>query len=480
MTVPHSPHSYHIFLFPFCSKSTIIPELVDSNWELEVFDWKNKEEQYNQHRYFHNFAENVMFGCVDKKLLKNLDYKIEKDSTFKIDIEKNSKQYSYTLLIENVKLNIYNEFKIGVLAFYLANYETDDFQDILRINDYGRRIYPAYLPLKEAQKKFLAKQITLTLQGIASIVEDYLDPQKQNHSFKDIPNFISHFIGKDITPAIDDRMFVCSFYKNFSLANSLGEFDPILEKYAFQDSDDWYEYIFIDNGGATCKSKLMKPKLLLEATNDRWVEYGTLHGISRYSFVTLTNGFELPMTHLKNLYAEMSILCLAQRSCILSFSKEVTNIYTKDTLNAEGVSDLYRRYIDFRNRLFFREITPQEQGIELFELLQKQMRLDEEMKDLDEQIAELNQFIGNKEQATLTEAVSIYSPVAIIISILAIVGLDKLNQLLEFNSVTFDLNTKMPISTLAIFILYIIIIIISIFVAKPLLDLARKLAKQFK
>ncbi|MCS4516097.1 hypothetical protein JTS93_06950 [Clostridium botulinum] len=37
-------------------------------------------------------------------------------------------------------------------------------EDILRINDYGRRIYPQHIPLDTVRSNFLAKKLSLKLK----------------------------------------------------------------------------------------------------------------------------------------------------------------------------------------------------------------------------------------------------------------------------------------------------------------------------
>jgi Mg2+ and Co2+ transporter CorA len=92
----------------------------------------------------------------------------------------------------------------------------------------------------------------------------------------------------------------------------------------------------------------------------------------------------------------MAELCLVQRACILRFSQEVARISAmnenkKNSLTAR-VSNLYKQYIRFVNRVYFREVTAQEQGIELYSMLQEHMKIEQNVKDLDNEISELHQY----------------------------------------------------------------------------------------
>jgi hypothetical protein len=236
-------------------------------------------------------------------------------------------------------------------------------------------------------------------------------------------------------------MYVCCNYNNQNLVCELNKYEK--DNYSYLNDDFWYQYVFIDNDGPSCKSKTMAPKLIDEATNSRWIDFeingncnGTLYGISRYSFVILGSDFSI--SHLQNIYSEMVILCLAQRACILKFSENATEI-SKGKITSEGVTILYKKYIEFRNRLFFREITAQDQGIEFYDLIQKQMRLAKEMKDLDEDLSELNQFIKTEDQARLTEIATKFLPATLVTAALALIS--DLHPIFTWsNKVPWELN----------------------------------------
>lgn len=58
------------------------------------------------------------------------------------------------------------------------------------------------------------------------------------------------------------------------------------------------------------------------------------------------------------------------------------------------VSSLYQDYIVFINRFYFKEVTAQDQGIELYDMLQKNLRLESMVRDLDGDIQELHQYVS--------------------------------------------------------------------------------------
>jgi len=136
----------------------------------------------------------------------------------------------------------------------------------------------------------------------------------------------------------------------------------------------------------------------------RWVGLDTLFGISRYSLVMLTADFTslegdkvtYLVRHLQSMYYKMAELCLLQRATILSFSNEVTAvadlINKKDIDVIDRIKSLYEHYLLFVNKIYFREITAQEQGIEMYDMMQSAMRIPQEVKGLDYEIDEINRF----------------------------------------------------------------------------------------
>ncbi len=238
----------------------------------------------------------------------------------------------------------------------------------------------------------------------------------------------------NICPVLDDRMHVVCWYGNTTLVNTLNQIEngrdidigeyslkdnrERKKYYSFETSDWWYSYIFIDTSPMHT-DKFVKQNLLKEQTYTRWVTYGTLYGISRFSFVMLTSDFSdlekysssFLVRHLQTIYYKMAELCLLQRATVLSFSEEVTHVSNlidaKEDLDKieKKIEELYKFYIMFVNKIYFREITAQEQGIEIYEMLQKIMRIPGDVKNLDSEIDELNRFASIIAEKTETKAI---------------------------------------------------------------------------
>ena len=228
---------------------------------------------------------------------------------------------------------------------------------------------------------------------------------------------------------IDDRMFVMCWYGNSELA------DKVANEWYNEDCKDikdfWYEFLFVDAAGKSIANKQMQEKLIKNATYLRWQELGTLYGISRYSFVNLTSSEEtLTKLHanylienFKSVYYQMVVLVLAVRASILRFSDEITAIsdLEPDERLYERVTNLYKNYLRFVNKLYFREITPQDQGIELYDMFQKLLKLERDVKDLDNEIKTLSEYVymiqekeGNEEMGKLTKIATYLLPPSLV------------------------------------------------------------------
>jgi hypothetical protein len=100
---------------------------------------------------------------------------------------------------------------------------------------------------------------------------------------------------------------------------------------------------------------------------------------------------------------------LAQRASIITFFRRVADISKSiderdednDDVSQErrqreyivkDIRKLNRDFLGFKNRLWFNEITPQEQGIEMYDMAMKNMGLEKQMEELKDEIKELYEY----------------------------------------------------------------------------------------
>ena len=442
----HTLHSCHIFLFPFewtpprSDSNTLLEKQTDLRpiragmaaepgaWELRT-PWTAPASlaQYNEANYFYDFVRPVLYGDPNGRFQLHYRRLQARGSEYVIYPSNGG---PYRLEVDDIGLSFYNT-GVGVLSIHCYNRSHPDPEDILRINQYGRRLYPPFLGtdpaltgeqrffedtdwaagLDRAQNTELAQALVLEKAGVPWITEDF-SRWRQKPRLDGLPGLLEQLLPQRLsariqfTPVLDDRMFVLCWYGNDDLANST---ETRRYAHASPDRDWWYKFIFVDTATKTCQDERMTRRLLRDHTNLRWGNYGTLYGVSRYSFVCLTptlpallrNNAAFVVSHVQTVYFKLAELALVQRACVLRFSDEVTaigNLEPGDRRLSARAASLSKQFIRFINKIYFREVTAQEQGIELYDLLQTHMRNESQVKDLDREIQELHQYVSAQEE----------------------------------------------------------------------------------
>ncbi len=447
--------SYHNFMFPFRFDKIIEPindkhefyknktfddrviidnklkkNLETNKWKYQKFEVKNGQD-YNELVYFHDFVKDTLFNIKDfdekdKASSYYFEKELKENATFEIKIKEKK---HYILKLEGVSLRLFDT-GVGILSFEVENYDYKELDDILKINEYGRRIYPQFLEydfdVAKTKEAFLADSIKV------NGVEDNFS-QKYNNI--EIAKYILKILGEKsfttnkiqvgsnyIQPIIDDRMFVLSWYGNNSCSS-------MLKGRKWIENDSWYKYVFIDGNDKMIQDSVMQEELIKQATYSRWNEYGTLYGISRYSFTCLSDegfGKDVILPHMKTLYFQMVTLLLAQRASLLRFSDEITAISDigVDEPSADKISSLYKNYLRFVNKLYFKEITAQDQGIELYDKAIGILNIKRDVDDLTREIATLNSYAfveqereEKEEMKKLTQIATYFLPATLIAGI---------------------------------------------------------------
>ncbi len=437
-------YSFHTFMFPFRWKIADLDnrpfsEQIDlnsiqyaqsPNWDrISTSPTNDKETDnlYNERNYFYEFVHPALYDDgTDSTLIRHFERrepKHDKEVTYRIICGKDHTEY--ILDVQSINLNLYSS-GVGVLSIYLYNNRYPNIQDILSINQYGRRVFPAFINDVNIRTE-LAHNIGFEgLNGVYT--EDfskYTNTVKSNTPASFIPKMV-HEVAENIElqPVIDDRMFVLCWYKNDEMTK---EFETDYN-YFIHNNEDWYKFIFIDKyDSLSCKNERMRHDLIDKATYERWQENCSLYGVSRYSMVFLTNTatdifapFLFP--YFETEYARMAELVLMQRATVLRFSSEVTKISKLAIQKGFGtrVSSLYKEYIHFENQIYFREISAQDQGIEMYQKLFDAMNLREQVEKLDDEIEELYNYFTlredrrtNRTMSLLTWITTIFLPVTV-------------------------------------------------------------------
>lgn len=429
--------SCHLFYFPFVWNGEADFGKLEKagKWE-RVKLIGDSVEKYDERNYFYKFVNEKLYDsgerlCNGSKISQVHHYRRVVDENARYIIE--AKGAVYDLKINSIEVKLYTT-GVGLIVYNLENdsnlLQSPD--DILNINQFGRRVFPPFYNdiLNSDNRDEIAKSITITGLEKADIREDfngYKDSPKCWYAGKIVSELLNDLLnGIEYEPVTDDRMFVMSWYKNTTLVHNA------VKNYS-SDNYFWYRYLYIDKESPMCQDEEMRDSLIREHTYRRFANWGSLYGITRYSMVMLAE--QSPYSYLfdtfTSIYARMVELVLMQRASVLMFSKEVNEINNahpaKDISKlAEKTAELTRKYINFKNQFYFKEVTAQEQGIELYDMLQQSLRLDIMVKDLDDDIQELYQYSAmleeresNKAAAELNVILGTFTPAAFLLSVLA-------------------------------------------------------------
>ena len=433
-------YSYHIFYFPFRwsmkgNSRKNFSEQVDlsqipisscSRWERMQLDTSAPMdgdvaggqteacELFAERQYFYDFVHPVLYDIKGETdpLIYHFERKEPKEKVVKYVIC--VKGRNYVLKVDAINLNLYAT-GVGVLSFFLANREESqkDRNSVLTINQFGRRIMPPHAKeFSDSDRTMIASSIALEgLDGMPGVYSDAFDYKLDARGEEErglntvwqparfIENLIADLSAElRVKAVIDDRMLVNCWYANQDLADAV-KYNRFSR--SFDNGDFWYKYVYVDTPDfETCQEEEMKDSLLKSATYGRWRNFGTLFGVSRYSFVVLTDEGEFNRDvlsmHMRTIYSRMFELVIVQRASMLRFSAEVTKVGALQGVSrrevAYRIGSVYKEYIRFINQVFFRSITSQDQGIELYEFLLKQFNAYDQIKDLDSEIDELYRY----------------------------------------------------------------------------------------
>ena len=496
-------HSRHLFLFPLrwtihtSSRKkrakpvhedilndfeNLLTKQGDHSWERNWYNFTDNPDPafaYNEYTYFYDFMRSALYDTTGDKSepVNYYEYIIGPNARFKIKAF--YRKEAYDLALKGISLHVFNT-GVAVLTYSLLNSQYDSADDILLINQLGRRLYPEFLgtddlPLTAPLKaSYIAEYIVLDLDTPAgaprTIRETYCSFQHPERLWPDTTSFSvpmpayvtdlfpdtiysfskaltsTHHVSQTDGPQVrfqqimDDRMFVLCWYGSTEWSRKLKVYHAKKQSFQYEDDKFWYAYLFCDSGRQwpSCTHPRMIKAHIRETTYERWAAYGTLFGVTRDTFMALTPGKPKLMVpidqHVHRIYYQLVILCLVQRASLLQFKMQVGDLSKQvrqakkgqmDERLVDDVGQLYMRYLDFINRLFYREITSQIQGDDLYFKLQTQMRLRDEVEVLDREISELHDHIETLQTRDISRAVTILVPLTLVSLFFGFIGIDK-------------------------------------------------------
>ena len=435
------PYSYHTFILPFEIQGKVKDVPIDRiNDFVNTKYWKKIEKEdanllfnsvfqedenkdkktlsaieYNQRQYFHDnvlkaihndkncdIVTEYVYDCFNSS--KVIELEIRGDVNASDDNSGKSqsdvKLYKYVLKVSNVRLKVYNT-GIGVLILDIYNDSYRDFKSVKEINEYGRHISLPYIAIDKGDI-LCAESVTWKFHNsnkndccFRELNNSFGEQNYNDDSYK-IDFFNSMIIDSSyngsyiIKPSLDDRMFMCCLIRDKFLSKIFSMDYDIEDQNNFQFDEELskslYEYIYIDRDGkCTAPTSSFRKRILNESIYNRWSAFGTVYGSSHTSLVGITGEFEgvesMIIRPFLTQYVEIAILALVQRASILRFQRQ-----SGGDLSNKQIQELQKKYVDYRNQLHFFEVSSQEQGIELYELIRKQLYIEKEIESLEKNL----------------------------------------------------------------------------------------------
>lgn len=475
---------YTFFMFPLSFKqefslNELISIMTNENGQWVHFDYELKSgKEYNEFLFFYPYIRNILFSnqktSADKLSSAFFRFKLQKDKPNQYRVvndinEKNIVDISLPLI--DIYLHLF-ENGTGILAFEIfqekAKYSLNDY---LKFLDLGRRIYPSFINSiaeinddnsvenafsNEGKDAISAKQCASKIMienGDLNIETNFITDFKVNKC--DVQNiYLSNIIrqlldstqfshkNKDYWPIVDDRMYTHSYYdiseNEYYKANT--KFIKDLKKQFKNELDKpevstsakiWYQMIFIDSDSPACANDQMINKLIDESTYQRWSDFGGLYGFSRYSSAFISNYSAVPYVrdYFATMYYQIALLLFFYRGSLLSFSERIIQIskIIKEKNAIAKLQKLHEDFLLFENKYWFKEVTAQDQGIELFDLWESKMRNHALLNDVKQGIQELYTYFDSQREKKTSRKLTILTilggillPLTIAIEIMSI------------------------------------------------------------
>lgn len=436
--------SIHIFAWPFYldidkendfKLSDIVDNLTEEhNWKKAENDLNNADD-YMLKQYMSNSAREIFTPKQKSRPSK------EKELICVRLKKKNIDAYDYTIIkeqynlhvdlkITGIELHLYR-YGFGILFIRVVNPESD-LAKIQLINDFGRRIeLPLYVSNHEdfslCADEIGIKEVDSTLRLENGKIAPFLK-KLIVHDPKAFP--------WEITGTADDRMFLMCLVRNDELSNQLHKLYDDSSANSKDKSDlekQIYSIIFADTEDPTCQNQKMRRQLLENAIDPRWTDYGTLHAATNTTLFCITGEDNELKNNLNDKvvkpfiveYMYLLSLVIAQRLGIGLYSiKAGEKVIGADekglmkTKQTKQLVNLQEQYVAFENQMMILKFTTQDQGIELYDILQKQLQVKDEQSLLDDQLESLYEITNVSSDKELQLLAAILAALAIVIDVI--------------------------------------------------------------
>ena len=321
---------------------------------------------------------------------------------------------------KNTKDELWKNQPLWRLAFSSEILGMPSVDDILIFNNLARILYPSYSEQETEEK--VPQSVIWHKPGNNKVIAfkpKFRKSITKEGSFSSVvKEMIAAFANTnsaeiDFGFVYDDRMFVhtCLAFAGDKPSNKIAE-----ERYhALFTTATYVDQIKGEHESQNdyCYDESFVKKVIEPLTYSRWYgPYGNLYGFSRFSAVFLGFGKDFHgfvTKHISSMYLRQSIMALFYRSSLLYYNHLMVNIqYPLSHKNEEEVNkclkivrDIHWKLTLFSNTYWYKELTAQDQGIELFNLQTKAMDLNTEYDQVKQKIDRAYSILETNIQSTL-------------------------------------------------------------------------------
>ena len=488
------PRSYHIFYFPFIvrhgGEEDAIVKAINATdfgylWERsEQSGEKRLMELSDEKIYYHHFVHNALYDNGNNLLYNDSQGKNKSDNNYSLvlhcerkDIKSNCRTFRikidgkerYILDVDKITLDYYFT-NVGILSLYISNVKYLSPQNILDINYYGRILYDlgfdGVLDFSICNSQYTDMPRKKNRNCCGAVKKNMLEHIKQllDDFFKEI-GFDASVL--EYLPVFDNKMYVNCCYLNDDLGNLYKE-DTIRD---LSNEIFWQNFVEVDAGSDFgCQNQEMRELLTRQNSYLRWQNYGTLYGITDRSFVCLCADSSFSqnvlLRNMRSVYSQMVKLVLIQRASLLAFSDSVSraNFNADDADTADVIGKIYKNYIIYIKKIYFKDITSQVQGVELYKMLHDTFDINKHIEGFDNELSKINVYLSalkdsdkrDRQNNLFNLLAGLFLPATLVTSVLG------MNDMLEKNKEIIQV-LEVPISKYIISDLMIVIFISLVF-----------------
>ncbi|MBR1854224.1 MAG: hypothetical protein IJ794_13960 [Lachnospiraceae bacterium] len=455
--------SYHTFLYPFhygdtkdpkksnlsgVLKKSEIWEQIDHQGHLDAEEYK---KVYKIAQFYLPKARRMLLPSNDKNETELYRHKGEN-----IRYEIVYKEEKISLDVTEIELLLLPIYSIGLLTIkgeYVQDARGKNDAELLemvdRINDLGRRVYPASVEVKGNEGPKIVDIICPAELNLyfdlaqdkqkgklrhSVKYQDFVKTAYKNDKYEVHPELIEQIIYYDgqnkkkkskpvhpgLKPVLDDRMFVTCLY--IGLESPESYWHERLENP--EKAEELYKFMFLENS-CTCQDQEMLQEKLDQHIYRRWVNWGSLYGITEYSMTYFASGnidkkqeSRYLVDNFQDLYLRLAQLALLQRAIITQLETEV-EIASRRIGKPKELLMLWERYARFQAEYYIPEATFQEQGVEMYDMLKDSLRLPEMYEYLDSGMENLRELAQMYESDNTNNAINAMTAIGTTVAIFA-------------------------------------------------------------